>query len=154
MIVGLIGCIVPALPGIPLSYAGILLLHFSSIVEFSLPFLILWAIVVIGVQVLDYYVPIWGAKKFGGGKKGVRGSIIGLVLGMFFIPPWGIILFPFLGAIVGEIIDNKDLISALKAGFGTFLGFLTGTLIKLAVALILTFYFFRELVGLISDLVL
>lgn len=144
MIVGIVGCIIPALPGVPLSYIGILLLHFTSKVEFSIPFLIIWAIVVIAVQILDYYVPVWGTKKFGGGKKGAWGSAIGVVLGIFIIPPWGIIIFPFVGAVIGELIDNKEFNIAIKAGFGAFLGFIAGTFMKLAVALILAFYFFKE----------
>jgi uncharacterized protein YqgC (DUF456 family) len=144
MIIGIIGCIVPTLPGVPLNYVGILLLHFTSKVEFSIHFLILWALVVIIVQILDYYVPIWGTKKFGGGKKGAWGSAIGVVVGIFILPPWGIIIFPFVGAVVGELIDNKEFGAALKAGFGAFLGFIAGTLMKLAVAIILAFYFFKE----------
>ena len=141
---GIIGCIIPALPGIPLSYAGIILLHLTSRVQFSTTFLIIWAIVVIIVQILDYYVPIWGTKKFGGGKYGAWGSTLGVIVGIFIIPPWGIIIFPFVGAVIGELIDGKKFNIALKAGFGAFMGFIAGTLMKLAVAFVLAFYFFKE----------
>lgn len=144
MIIGILGCILPVLPGIPLSYIGILLLHFTSKVEFSTQFLIIWGIIVIIVQLLDYYVPIWGTKKFGGGKKGAWGSAIGIVAGIFILPPWGIIIFPFVGAVIGELFDNKELNIALKAGFGAFIGFLAGTVMKLVVAIVLAFYFFKE----------
>lgn len=144
IIVGILGCILPVLPGIPLSYVGILLLHFTSMVEFSTQFLIIWGIIVIIVQLLDYYVPIWGTKKFGGGKKGAWGSAIGIGAGIFILPPWGIIIFPFVGAVIGELIDNKELNIALKAGFGAFIGFLAGTVMKLIVAIVLAFYFFKE----------
>lgn len=149
IIVGILGCIIPLLPGIPLSYLGIILLHFTSRVEYSPKFLIIWGIVVILVQLLDYYIPIWGTKKLGGGTKGAWGSAIGVVFGLFLIPPYGIILFPFLGAVIGELIDNKEPRVALKAGFGAFIGFLAGTMIKLAVAIILAFYFFKELFSVI-----
>lgn len=144
---GIAGCFLPVIPGPPLSYIGVILLHLTSRVDFSAKFLIIWAVVVIVVQILDYYVPIWGTKKLGGGKKGAWGSTIGVVAGIFLFPPLGIIIFPFVGAVIGELIDDKDTASALKAGFGAFLGFLAGTFMKLAVAIILAFYFFKELIG-------
>lgn len=146
MLIGIIGCIAPMLPGIPLSYIGILLLHFTSKVQFSTDFLIFWGAMVVVIQLLDNYIPIWGTRKFGGGSKGVWGSTIGVIAGMFLFPPLGIIIFPFVGAVIGELIDKKEPKTALKAGFGAFLGFVAGTLMKLAVAIILTFYFIREVV--------
>lgn len=147
IITGIVGCIVPVLPGIPLSYAGIFILHLTSKVKFSTQFLIIWAIVVIIVQILDFYIPVWGTQKFGGGKKGIWGSAIGIIFGLFFLQPFGIILFPFLGAFIGELIDGKEPKPALKAGFGAFIGFMAGTVMKLAVAFILAFYFFKEVIG-------
>lgn len=145
LLLGIVGSIAPVLPGPPLSYIGILCLHFSSRIEFSTTFLIVWALVIILVQILDYYVPIWGTKKFGGGKYGAWGSTIGVVAGMFIFPPWGIIIFPFLGAVIGELLDDKEFKIALKAGFGAFLGFLAGTFAKLAIAFILLFVYIKEL---------
>lgn len=145
IIFGFIGCILPVLPGPPLSYLGILLLDFTSKVHFSLNFMIGWAVVVTIVTVLDYFIPVWGTKKLGGSKNGVLGSTIGVFLGIFIFPPWGIIICPFIGAVVGELLDGKEMDAALKAGFGSFLGFLTGTLLKLIVASILGFIFFYEL---------
>jgi len=144
IIIGIIGCILPALPGPPVSYAGILLLHFTSKVEFSLQFLLIWAFIIILVQILDYYIPIWGTKKLGGGKKGAWGCAIGAIAGIFIFPPWGFIILPFIGAVIGEIIDEKDFTGALKAGLGAFLGFLTGVVIKLIVAISLAVFFFIE----------
>ncbi|WP_029905010.1 DUF456 domain-containing protein [Prevotella sp. 10(H)] len=145
IILGIAGCILPVLPGVPLSYAGIFLMHLTSKVEFSVQFLVLWAIVVIIVQILDFYIPVWGTQKFGGGKKGIWGSAVGVIFGLFFLQPFGIIIFPFVGAVIGELIDEKEFKVALKAGFGAFLGFMAGTIIKLVVAFILAFYFFKEL---------
>lgn len=144
IIVGFLGCVLPILPGLPISYLGILLLHFTSKVDYSLAFLIGWAIVVIIVQILDYFVPIWGTKKFGGSKAGTWGSGIGLFLGMF-LSPWGVILGPFVGALIGELISGKEFSLALRAGFGSFIGFLVGTIMKLIVAFVLGFFFFKEL---------
>lgn len=134
MLVGLAGCILPMLPGPPLAWLGMLLLHFTDRVDFSVTELVVSALVVIATLVLDYFTPMIGAKKFGGGKYGNRGCVIGTIMGMFFLP-LGLILGPFLGAVIGELIAGKPFRTALKAGFGSFVGFLFGTLIKLAVCL-------------------
>ena len=145
IISGILGCVLPVIPGPPLSYIGLLLLHFTKGFQFSERFLILWAIITAAVYALDYIIPAWGTKKFGGSKRGVWGSIIGLVLGLFFFPPFGIIIGPFLGAVVGELTAGKDSAAALKSGFGSFLGFLAGTLLKLITSGMMTWYFFKEL---------
>ena len=124
----------PMLPGPPLAWLGMLLLHFTDRVDFSVTELVVSALVVIATLVLDYFTPMIGAKKFGGGKYGNRGCVIGTIVGMFFLP-LGLILGPFLGAVIGELIAGKPFRAALKAGFGSFVGFLFGTLIKLAVCL-------------------
>ena len=91
VIIGIIGCILPALPGVPLNYIAIVLLQFTSKINFSTEFLVAWGIIIIIVQLLDYYIPIWGTKKLGGGTYGVWGSAIGMVLGLFIFPPWGLL---------------------------------------------------------------
>ncbi|NLK48956.1 MAG: DUF456 domain-containing protein [Bacteroidales bacterium] len=139
IIIGILGSILPVLPGVPVSYVGILLLHFTEKVQFTTQFLIFWLVMVILVQVLDYLVPIWGTKKFGGSKRGIWGCAIGMVVGLFF-GPWGIILGPFLGAIVGELSGGKQTQSAIKAGFGSFIGFLLGVISKLIVGGFLLYY--------------
>jgi uncharacterized protein YqgC (DUF456 family) len=146
MIVGILGCILPVLPGPPLSYAGLLLLHFTKYADFSATFLITWGCVVIIVSVLDYVVPIWGTKKFGGSKSGMWGAGIGLVVGIFFLPPMGIIIGPFAGAIIGEALTGKNTSDSFRAGLGSFLGLLVGVGIKLASSIIMTFYFVKELI--------
>lgn len=145
IILGIVGCILPALPGTPLCYLGIILLEFTDKIKFSIPFLVFWAVVVIVIQILDYVVPMWGTKKFGGGKYGVWGSTAGLIIGLFFTP-LGIIIGPFAGAVLGELIGGKNVRGALKAGFGAFLGFLAGTFVKLIAAIILAVYFFKEVI--------
>ena len=145
LLVGILGCVLPVLPGVPLAYCGLLLLHATDKVQFSWQFLVIWAVVTIIVQVLDSVVPIWGTKKFGGSKMGVWGSTIGLLVGLFF-GPWGIVLGPFLGAVVFELIDGKNTRLALKAGWGSFVGLMTGTILKLICCGLMTYYFIAELV--------
>jgi len=143
MIAGIAGCVLPVIPGPPLSYIGLLLLHFTSRYQFATSFLIIWGIVTIVVYVLDYLIPAWGTKRFGGSKRGVWGSLIGLVIGLFFFPPFGIIIGPFLGAVIGELTAGKDHGSALKSGFGSFMGFLLGTLVKLIASGLMTWHFVK-----------
>jgi uncharacterized protein YqgC (DUF456 family) len=143
MLIGIIGCLVPVLPGPPFSFLGIILLHFSRFGEFSNSALIVFAAITVVVSVLDYVVPIWGTKRFGGSKYGTRGATIGLIIGIF-LGPAGIIIGPFAGAFVGELLFKDDMKYALKAGFGSLLGFMTGIGLKLAASCVMTYYFVKE----------
>lgn len=145
MILGIAGCLLPVLPGPPLTYLGLVVLHFSKFADISKNLFIILGIVAVVVTVIDYVVPIWGTKQFGGSKYGMRGATVGLIIGLFLGPP-GIIIGPFIGAVVGELIFKDDFKYALKAGFGSLLGFLTGVGLKLAAALLMTFYFIRALI--------
>ncbi len=140
-----LGNILPGLPGTPLGYVSFLLLQLTDKVQFSTTFLLVWAAIVIVVQVLDYVVPAWGTKKFGGTKYGVWGSTIGLIVGLF-LGPWGIILGPFLGAVVGEMIKGKTTNEALRAGFGSFIGLLSGTIIKMICSGFMIYYYVEALI--------
>ncbi len=143
MILGIIGCLVPVLPGPTLSYLGLLFLHFSHFGQFSKSTLIILGIIAVAVTMLDFIVPVWGTKKFGGSKYGTRGAGIGLVIGLF-LGPMGIVIGPFIGAFVGEMIFKDDIHYAIRAGFGSLIGFLTGVGLKLAASFIMTFYFVKE----------
>lgn len=132
----IIGCVLPVLPGPPLAYAGLLLLHLTEKVHFSTQQLIVWLIIVVVLQIVDYITPLLGSKYSGGTSFGNRGSIAGTLLGLFFMP-WGLIVGPFIGAIAGEMIGGQDLFHAIRSGIGTLIGFLFGTLMKV----ILCFYF-------------
>jgi len=150
IVVGIIGCVVPGLPGTPIAYVSLILLQFVEQSPFSWIFMLSWLLIVVSVTLLDFYVPIWGTQKFGGSKYGTYGSIVGLVVGLF-IPPWGIIIGPFLGAYSGELIGGKQHNEALRAGFGAFLGFVAGTIMKLAVTFIIGYHFTKESWGIISS---
>ncbi len=143
MLIGIIGCLVPVLPGPPLSFLGLILLHASKFGNFAPITLIALGAITVVVTILDYIVPIWGTKKFGGSKYGTRGATVGLIVGLF-LGPVGIIIGPLLGAIVGELIFKDDMGYAIRAGFGSLLGFLTGIGLKLAASFVMTFYFVKE----------
>jgi len=145
MIIGIIGCLVPVLPGPPLSFLGLIFLHLSRFGQFTTPMLIVLGAITVIVTVIDYIVPVWGTRRFGGSKYGTRGATVGLIIG-FFLGPLGIILGPLIGAFVGEMIFKDDLDYAFKAGIGSLIGFLTGIGLKLAASFAMTFYFVKELI--------
>ncbi|MHC5200851.1 DUF456 domain-containing protein [Myroides sp. LJL119] len=136
LLLGIIGSILPALPGLPLSWFGIVSLYFVKDMQISPTILWITLIITIAITILDYVIPAQGTKHFGGSKYGIWGTNIGLVLGLF-IPPIGFILGPFIGAFIGEIIyDSSKPNRALKAAIGSFLGFLASTFIKVVASLI------------------
>lgn len=132
LITGLAGCILPMLPGPPVAYAALLLLHFTDKAQFSTTQLLLWLAVVVLIQLLDYFVPMLGSKYSGGSRWGTRGCLVGTIVGLFFMP-WGIVLGPFLGAFFGELMGGRETKAALKSGFGSLIGFLLGTVVKCVV---------------------
>jgi hypothetical protein len=139
LLVGLAGAVLP-LPGPPLSFVGLLLLHFSSYAEFPVWVLVSFGFITVVVAVLDYYVPIWGVKHFGGTKYGAWGSTIGMLVGFFVIPGFGLFLGAFLGALVGELLGKMPARPALKAAVGSFLGFLAGIVVKVLLCLLMLGY--------------
>lgn len=130
LITAILGTVLPVLPGPPIAYVGMILFHLTGRIQFTPTQLIVWAVLVVLVQVLDYVIPMLGSKYAGGTKWGSWGCVIGTVVGLFF-SPWGIVLGPFLGAVAGELLGDKDLKYALKSGLGSLLGFLFGTIVKL-----------------------
>lgn len=139
---GIAGCVLPILPGAPLGYAGLLLLHFTGRADFSMTQLVTWLIIVVILQVVDFITPLLGSKYTGGSEFGNRGCVAGTLIGMFFLP-WGIIVGPFIGAAAGEMLGGSDLLHAIRAGIGSLIGFLVGTLLKVIVC----FYFLVQGVG-------
>lgn len=129
LIIGLAGCFLPVLPGPPLAYVALLLLHLTDYATFSTAQLLTWLAVVVVVQLLDYVVPMLGSKYSGGTQWGTRGCLVGTLVGLFFMP-WGILIGPFLGAFIGELLGGSAKCQALKSGLGSLLGFLLGTVLK------------------------
>lgn len=146
LLLGLAGCILPIIPGPPVAYLGLLALQLTADKPFSGQFLLYWGLAVAAVTVLDYVVPVYGTKKFGGTKQGVWGSTIGLFAGLIFMGPFGIILGPFIGALIGEYIAGQESKRAWKAAFGSFIGFLAGVVAKFAVVIAMGYHFIKVLV--------
>ena len=133
LVLGIIGSIIPVIPGPPISYAAVLLMHFFTPYQFDSYLLMTLASIVVFVTFLDYWLQIEGVKRFGGGKKATNGTIIGLLVGIFVFPPIGIFVGPFLGAYIGaKMEDNSE--EALKIAFGAIIGFLVGTFLKLLIS--------------------
>lgn len=144
MILGLIGSFLPILPGPITGWFGLLTLHASSIVDFDSTFLGITLLVAIFIWIIDYFIPAYGTKRFGGSKQGVYGTTIGLVIGLLSPIPFGIFIGAFLGAFIGELLyDSKDTNRALKASFGAFVGFLASATIKFSVSLVYLILFVR-----------
>ncbi len=137
-LLGIIGSFLPVLPGPPVSWAGLLLLHLTNAVPQDWWFLGITGVVALAIFALDYVIPIVGTKKFGGTKAGMIGTTLGLIIGLLAPIPGGIIIGPFVGAFLGELSNKADNKTALKAAFGSFLGFLTGAFMKFVVSIIFT----------------
>ncbi len=133
VVIGMIGCIVPILPGVVLAYAGLLCCYFCSFSAISTTAVFVWLAVTVFVSIADYFLPAYMSKIAGGTKAGVRGATAGMLIGLLLGSIVGAIIGPFIGAVVGELLhDSKDASKALKVGFGSFLSFLVGTGLKLA----------------------
>lgn len=152
MVVGIIGAVVPGIPGTSLILVAIVIWgavqgSFSSV---SVPLLVAIAVLVCGIGI-DFLASYWGAKQAGASKWGQIGAIVGLFFGIFGLLPalpvggplLGILLGPLLGAIVGEYLYQRDLNLAFKAGVGIVVGSLVGNLIQgvLAIAVVGVFLF-------------
>lgn len=148
-IVGLAGSLLPALPGAPLSFAGLVLLLFCDGADVSSTSLWVSGIFLVIVSVLDYIAPIWLTNASGGSKQATRGSVAGMVVGLFFFPPWGLILGPFVGAFLGELMAQATTGKALKVAMMSFVGFVLTTGIKLIYSGILLFLIVKECIKLI-----
>lgn len=144
-LIGILGAILPGLPGTLFSYGALLCAYGCSWSVISPRLLWIWAAISIVVMLLDYLLPGYMTKLFGGSRASAIGATIGLFAGLFFTPI-GMIMGSFLGAVIGELIhDNSSTPRALKAGIGSFLAFITGTGLKLLTSLWMTYYVLRDL---------
>ncbi len=147
VLIGIAGSILPLLPGPPVAWAGLLLLHFSKYAQFSTQMLIITAVITLIIAILDYLLPALATKRYGGTKAGQRGATVGTIVGIF-LGPLGLIIGPFVGAFLGEVIvAPKEMNRALKVAVGSFIGFLFSTGIKLIWCLLIAWWFFRAALG-------
>jgi len=145
-LMGLIGCILPVIPGPPLSFFSLIILSYAKNWEpFSVPFLIIMAGLTILVTILDYIVPAMGAKKYGASKLGIWGSIIGMIFGLFIFPPWGVLVGAIIGALAGELTGGKKGKKALRASWGVFVGNIMGIGLKMAFCGAILFFYIKEM---------
>lgn len=151
-LVGLLGVIVPVLPGTLLSYAGLLCIYFTDTSTVTNNQLIFWGLLSVAVILLDYILPGYFSKKFGGSRYGIIGANVGVIIGLFFGLP-GIILGPFFGAFIGELInDDKSMGRALQVAFGSLMSFLVGSGMKLVIGGFLMYYILCDTINIIKDI--
>jgi uncharacterized protein len=142
-IVGIAGTVLPALPGSPLIVLGMFI--YGLTVDFNnlpITFYLGQCLAVALIFFVDYFAGAWGVSRYGGSKAAVWGSIIGGVLGLIFMGPFGLIFGPFIGAVAGELYLKNSLENAVKVGVGTLVGFLGGFLLKLAIEIVMIAWFF------------
>ena len=136
IIVGIFGSFLPVLPGPSISWIGLLLLYLTNAIPINYWVLGLSLALTIVISILDYVIPAKGTKKFGGSSYGIWGTNIGLVIGIFIPIPFGFLIGPFVGALIGELIyDFKDHNRALKAAAGSFVGFLASSFMKFVICM-------------------
>lgn len=150
LLAGIVGAFLPVLPGPPLSYAGLLLIHFTSITSFSARLLITFGIITLLITVADFLLPIWGTKFGKGTRHGMWGASIGLVIGIFFFPPFGVLIGPLAGAWVAEKVNGKENRDAFRSAVGSFAGLLLGVVLKFTVSIAMTWYAIYALITAMS----
>ena len=140
LLIGVLGAFIPVLPGPPLSFGGFLMFYFSKSATILPQTLFVFGILTVLITLLDYLLPIWGTKAGKGSKHGVFGATLGLVIGIIFFPPWGVIPGPVLGAWLAERVNGKNNREAVRSAFGSFSGLLLGTIFKFVVSIAMIWY--------------
>lgn len=136
LVLGVLGCFLPALPGPPLGFLALLVQQLRAEPPFTTRFILVWLAVALIVTLLDYWIPVYSTKKLGGTRAGMWGATVGLIVGLF-LGPWGLVIGPFFGAMAAELMNNQNSEVALKSALGSLVGFLLGTVLKLAVTTVM-----------------
>ncbi|GGA78810.1 membrane protein [Flavobacterium palustre] len=137
MFIGVLGSFLPVLPGISISWLGIVLLYFTNAVPLNYWILGTTFLVVVLFSIANYVLPSKGTQHFGGSKAGIWGTNIGLIIGLLTPIPFGFIIGPFLGALIGEIVfDTKNVQQAVRAATGSVLGILASSFIQFMLCMI------------------
>lgn len=133
MILGILGSFLPVLPGVPLSWIGLLIFYLIPGIGLNYWFLGITLVIAVVFYILNLVIPAMGTKKFGGSKKGMIGATIGLIIGIFTPVPFAIFIGPFAGAFIGELLNKSNRKNALRAAFGSFLGLLASSFMEFIV---------------------
>ena len=142
-LLGLAGTALPILPGAPLVWLGMLVYGlFTGFAKLTAGFYVWQAVAVALTLVIDYAATAYGARRYGGSSAAIYGSLAGLVIGPLILGPIGFVIGPFAGALMGELATGKRLQGAFRAAFGTLVGMIGGTLLKVAVELVMIVWFF------------
>ena len=146
MVAGLVGVLLPVLPGVPLSWLGLFIYAIGTGFErISIATVVVFFLLTVLTLALDFVAPMLGAKKYRASKFGVIGAFLGFTVGIFVLGFWGIILGPFVGALLGELIARRKPTQALGSALGAFIGFIAGTLFKIVVILVMFGFFIASL---------
>lgn len=138
MLVGIAGIIFPVLPGSGLIFIAIAAYGwYEGFQVITVKYLVVMGALTVLAMTLSYLSTVWGAKYTGAGRAGTWGAFLGLLAGLFVLPPAGMFLGPWIGAFIGEYLANKDARKALLAGVGAVLGLFSGMLVHLIIALIM-----------------
>lgn len=144
-IAGLVGTVLPVLPGAILVYGGMLLYGFmTGFAVLDAAFFVLQALALAVIFLIDFLASAAGTKRFGGSRQAAWGAVLGTILGIILMGPLGIVIGPFLGATAAELLRGTELNQAFRAGFGTLVGILGGTILKLGAEMLMIVYFFMR----------
>ena len=144
LIFGLIGSVIPIIPGPIFSYLGIIFSYVFSLLDISRSEFLIISLTTILVFLLDYIFQYFGVKKLGGGRMSVLGLVLGTILGLL-VAPLGLILGPFLGAFAGAILENKNKSQSIKVALGSLIGFISGTIVKFTFSAFLIWIFIKSI---------
>ncbi len=143
---GFLGCIIPILPGPPLSFIALIILSLAKAWRpFSATFILVMAGLTVLVTIFDYVIPAAGARKYGASKFGVWGSFAGLIIGLFAFPPFGMFVGGIAGAVGGELLAGRKGNEALRAGWGVFVGTIVTIGFKMSLSAVMLFFYVKEM---------
>lgn len=145
-LIGLIGTILPALPGVLLIFGGMLVYGFmTGFASLSIWFFVMQLLVMAVIFIVDFIASAVSTKKYGGSRQAAFGAAVGTILGVIILGPLGIIIGPFAGSVAAEVLLGKEIKQAVKVGFGSLVGVMGGTLFKLAAEALMIIYFFMSI---------
>ncbi len=135
---GVLGTLLPVLPGTPLIIlAGVVYLLLTGSQAVSWPLIAGLAVMSLAAESIEYLFSVVGARYFGGTRRGMIGAVLGLVIGLLVLGPLGLVIGPFLGAILVELLGDRSFKEAAQVGVGTIIGQLGGSLVSFLIAVVM-----------------